>query len=118
MSSYVLGIDFGTTNTVVAVMMEDGVVEVIANDIGNRTTPSVVHIDPTDPSKHQVGEAALKLGLKDPQNTIRNVKRVLGFPPEAARFVTALGPVKVLASEHGEAVSLKLSGGTETTPEQ
>ncbi|KAE8753102.1 hypothetical protein FOCC_FOCC000025 [Frankliniella occidentalis] len=118
MSSRVLGIDFGTTNTVVAVVMEDGGVEVLANDIGNRTTPSVVHIDPTDPSKHQVGEAALRLGVGEPLNTIRNVKRILGYPPEAARCITALGPVKVITSEHGEAVSLKLSGDTKTTPEE
>ncbi len=71
MSSLVLGLDFGTTNSVMAVMSED-CLEVLDNDIGSKKTPSVVHIDPTHPWRRQVGEAALRMRISDPENTIRS----------------------------------------------
>ncbi|KAJ1519003.1 hypothetical protein ONE63_011384 [Megalurothrips usitatus] len=71
----VLGVDFGTTNTVVAAVLDDGV-EVLTNDIGCRLTPSCVHLQaaggPDQPLQRQVGEAALRLAVSEPANTVRS----------------------------------------------
>ncbi|KAE8742167.1 hypothetical protein FOCC_FOCC012307, partial [Frankliniella occidentalis] len=69
----VLGIDLGTTNSVVAVV-QDGDVEVLHNDICSRLTPSCVHVSDV----RQVGEGALRLAVTDPDKTVRNIKCVLG----------------------------------------
>lgn len=103
-----LGIDFGTSNSVVAVYRrrgdgerddqgdhddegDDGDVEVLANDIEARTTPSCVHLHPTH--KLQVGEAALRMASSDPKNTVHNVKQVLGRTFKSSQNTYILPPL-------------------------
>ncbi|XP_052127790.1 uncharacterized protein LOC113209974 isoform X4 [Frankliniella occidentalis] len=88
----VLGIDLGTTNSVVAVV-QDGDVEVLHNDICSRLTPSCVHVSDV----RQVGEGALRLAVTDPDKTVRNIKCVLGrlYQDIIEDSSRPLGPVRV-----------------------
>jgi heat shock protein 5 len=70
----IIGIDLGTTNAVVGIW-EDGRVEIIANDQGNRITPS--HVAFTE-SERLVGDAAKSQAALNPDNTVFGVKRLLG----------------------------------------
>ena len=74
--SPVVGIDLGTTNSVVA-FMEAGSPVVIPNAEGKRTTPSVVHYGAT-PEDIVVGDLAKRLLVADPARTIRSIKRLMG----------------------------------------
>ena len=69
-----VGIDLGTTNSVVAVL-EGGEPEVVANAEGNRTTPSIVAFKG---SEVLVGELAKRQAITNPDNTIRSIKREIG----------------------------------------
>lgn len=69
-----VGIDLGTTNSVVAVL-EGGEPAVIANAEGNRTTPSIVAFKG---SEVLVGELAKRQAITNPDNTIRSIKREIG----------------------------------------
>jgi molecular chaperone DnaK len=71
----VVGIDLGTTNSVVAVM-EGGKPIVIANSEGMRTTPSVVGF--TKEGERIVGQMARRQAVLNPQNTYFGVKRLMG----------------------------------------
>ena len=71
----VIGIDLGTTNSVVSVM-EGGEPKVIANLEGNRITPSVVAF--TDKGETLVGEPAKRQAVTNPENTIYSIKRFMG----------------------------------------
>src|SRR6185436_6655400 len=71
----VIGIDLGTTNSVVAVM-ENGQPSVIVNQEGARTTPSVVAI--TKDSERLVGQVAKRQAVTNPENTISSIKRFMG----------------------------------------
>ena len=72
--SKAVGIDLGTTNSVVAVL-EGGEPTVIANSEGNRTTPSIVAFKG---SEVLVGELAKRQAITNPENTIRSIKREMG----------------------------------------
>ena len=72
--SKAVGIDLGTTNSVVAVL-EGGEPTVIANSEGNRTTPSIVAFKGTEVL---VGELAKRQAITNPENTIRSIKREMG----------------------------------------
>merc|ERR1719335_1146061 len=74
----VIGIDLGTTNSVVAVM-EGGKPEVITNSEGNRTTPSVVAYTKT--SELLVGQIAKRQAVVNPENTFASIKRFIGSDP-------------------------------------
>ncbi|MAG56642.1 MAG: molecular chaperone DnaK [Planctomycetes bacterium] len=73
--SKIIGIDLGTTNSVVA-LVEGGKPEVIVNNEGNRTTPSVVAF--TDNGEELVGLAAKRQAVTNPSNTIFSIKRFMG----------------------------------------
>src|SRR5262245_26249208 len=71
----VIGIDLGTTNSVVAVM-EGGEPKVIPNEEGGRTTPSVVAF--TKNGQRLVGQIARRQAITNPTNTIFSIKRFMG----------------------------------------
>ena len=73
--SFVIGIDLGTTNSLVAVM-EKGKPTIIPNLLGNYITPSVVRI--LENGNYIVGENAAKALITDPKNTIAGIKRFIG----------------------------------------
>jgi molecular chaperone DnaK len=73
--SKIIGIDLGTTNSVVAVM-EGGSPKVLINSSGNRTTPSVVAF--TDKGERLVGQPAKHQQVTNPRNTIYSIKRFMG----------------------------------------
>jgi len=71
-----VGIDLGTTNSVVAATMEGGRVEVIPNAEGGRTTPSAVAF--TDDGQRLVGQVARRQAILNPEATISSAKRFIG----------------------------------------
>ncbi|MGD8561989.1 MAG: molecular chaperone DnaK, partial [Desulfarculaceae bacterium] len=71
----IIGIDLGTTNSVVAVM-EGSESKVITNEEGSRTTPSVVAF--TDKGERLVGASAKRQAVTNPQNTVYSIKRFMG----------------------------------------
>ena len=71
----IIGIDLGTTNSVVAVM-EGGQPTVIANQEGARTTPSVVAF--TKSGERLVGQVAKRQAITNPENTVFSIKRFMG----------------------------------------
>ena len=73
--SKVIGIDLGTTNSVVAVI-ESGQPAVVVNQEGARTTPSVVGI--TKDGERLVGQVAKRQAVTNPENTVFSVKRFMG----------------------------------------
>ena len=73
-SELAIGIDLGTTYSCVGVF-RNGQVEIIANDQGNRTMPSVVSFTSND---RLVGESAVNAAVNNPKNTIFGVKRLIG----------------------------------------
>jgi molecular chaperone DnaK len=75
-SGYTIGIDLGTTNTVVAAITGKKP-EIVPNDVGERTTPSVVAFDDDGPF---VGQAAKNQAVKNPEQTIQRIKREMGNP--------------------------------------
>ena len=98
----VIGIDLGTTNSVVAVM-EGGEPKVIANVEGGRTTPSVVAF--TDSGERLVGQIAKRQAVTNPQNTIFSVKRLIGrkFADPTVQKDLAILPYKIVQAENGDA---------------
>ncbi|RMD96414.1 MAG: molecular chaperone DnaK, partial [Bacteroidetes bacterium] len=73
--SKIIGIDLGTTNSVVAVM-EAGQPKVLINSSGSRVTPSVVAF--TDKGERLVGQPAKHQQITNPKNTIFSIKRFMG----------------------------------------
>jgi molecular chaperone DnaK len=98
--SKIIGIDLGTTNSVVAVM-EGGQPVVIANQEGGRTTPSVVAF--TKNGERLVGQVAKRQAVTNPENTIYSIKRFMGRRFEEVSDEMKLVPYKVARGEHGDA---------------
>src|SRR5688572_9741456 len=89
----IIGIDLGTTNSVVAVM-EGGEPKVIVNDEGARTTPSVVGF--TKDGDKLVGQIAKRQAVTNPENTIFSAKRFIGRRYEEVSEELKLVPYKVV----------------------
>src|SRR5258706_15845327 len=98
--SKIIGIDLGTTNSVVAVM-QGGEPVVIPNQEGARTTPSVVAITKT--GERLVGQVGKRQGVTNPQNTVYSIKRFMGRPYDEVGEGTRRGPIKEIAGPHQDA---------------
>jgi len=100
MGKKVIGIDLGTTNSVVAVM-EGGEAKVLVNDEGARTTPSVVAW--TDKGEILVGQVARRQAITNPENTVYSVKRFMGMKLADVKVEGERMPYFVVASNNGDA---------------
>src|SRR5213594_1255142 len=98
--SKIIGIDLGTTNSVVAVM-EGGEPVVITNPEGSRLTPSVVAF--TDKGERLVGQIAKRQGITNPENTIYSIKRFMGRRFSEVSEEIKMVPYKVVAAPNGDA---------------
>lgn len=96
----VVGIDLGTTNSVVAVM-EAGKPQVIINAEGSRLTPSVVGF--TKSGERLVGQLARRQAVLNPENTVFSIKRFMGRRYDEVETERKMVPYKVVSGEHGEA---------------
>ncbi len=108
----IIGIDLGTTNSVVAVM-EGGEPKVIANEEGGRTTPSVVAFTKT--GERLVGQVAKRQAITNPENTVYSIKRFMGRRFNEVSEEMKMVPYKVVQS--GDHVAV-LAQGKEYTPPQ
>jgi molecular chaperone DnaK len=95
--SKIIGIDLGTTNSVVAVM-EGGSPVVISSPEGSRTTPSVVAF--TDKDERLVGQVAKRQAITNPENTIFSIKRFMGRAYSEVTEEMKLVPYKVEPGPH------------------
>src|SRR5579885_2577322 len=109
----IIGIDLGTTNSVVAVM-EGGEVKVIPNQEGNRLTPSVVAF--TDKGDRLVGDPAKRQAVTNPRRTVYSIKRFMGRRFNEVDSERKLVPYEVVAGPNDLAV-VKIDGKTYTPPE-
>jgi len=98
--SKIIGIDLGTTNSVVAVM-EGGKPIVISNAEGGRTTPSVVAF--TDKGERLVGQVAKRQAVTNPENTIFSIKRFMGRRYDEVNEEMKMVPFRVVRGENGDA---------------
>src|SRR5947209_3955572 len=109
----IIGIDLGTTNSVVAVM-EGGEVKVIPNQEGNRLTPSVVAF--TDKGDRLVGDPAKRQAITNPRRTVYSIKRFMGRRHNEVQAEEKLVPYKIVGGPH-ELVKVEIDGKTYTPPE-
>jgi len=111
----VIGIDLGTTNSVVAVM-EGGDPVVIPNAEGGRTTPSVVAF--TKDGERPVGQVARRQAITNPRNTVFSIKRFMGRKATEVREESRRVPYEVRSDSQGRVeVHLPNVGKTYTPPE-
>src|SRR6201996_1189490 len=108
----IIGIDLGTTNSVVAVM-EGGEPKVIPNSEGDRTTPSIVAFTKT--GERLVGQTAKRQAVTNPQNTIYSIKRFMGRRANEVSDEMKMVPYKVKAQ--GDHVVVEAQGKDYTPPE-
>src|ERR1700752_4836934 len=96
----IIGIDLGTTNSVVA-FLEAGVPKVIPNKEGDNTTPSIVAF--TKDGKRLVGVLAKRQAVTNPENTIFSAKRLIGHKYEEVLNEVKHLPYKVVKLPNGDA---------------
>ncbi|MCA9719053.1 MAG: Hsp70 family protein, partial [Myxococcales bacterium] len=96
----IIGIDLGTTNSVVAVM-EGKDPKVITNEEGGRTTPSVVAFESN--GNVLVGQQARRQAITNPENTIYSVKRFMGMKHSAAKEEISRVPYNIARAPNGDA---------------
>ena len=113
MADKVIGIDLGTTNSVVAVM-EGGDPVVIPNAEGGRTTPSVVGF--TKDGDRLVGTIAKRQAVTNPQNTVFSIKRFMGAKMDEMKTEIARVPYRVVKGAN-DVASVEVQGKTYTPPE-
>jgi len=108
----IIGIDLGTTNSVVAVM-EGGEPKVIPNEEGGRTTPSVVAFTKT--GERLVGQVAKRQAITNPENTVYSIKRFMGRRYDEVSEEMKMVPYKV--EREGDHVAIMAQGKKYTPPE-
>jgi molecular chaperone DnaK len=113
MASKIIGIDLGTTNSVVAVM-EGGDPVVIPNAEGGRTTPSVVAF--TKDGERLVGQVAKRQAVTNPKQTIFSIKRLMGRRFSEVQEEVKRLPYKVVEGPNGLA-AVEIQGKRYTPPE-
>jgi len=98
----IIGIDLGTTNSCVAVLV-DGKAKVIENAEGDRTTPSIVAF--TEDGEVLVGQSAKRQSVTNPTNTLNAVKRLIGrkFKDDVVQKDISMVPYKIVAADNGDA---------------
>lgn len=109
----IIGIDLGTTNSVVAVL-EGGEPKVITNEEGGRTTPSVVAF--SKDGEIMVGQVAKRQAITNPENTIYSIKRFMGRRYDEVRTEIAMVPYKVIRAANGDA-RVEIQGKQYSPPE-
>ena len=111
----VVGIDLGTTNSCI-VVMEGGNPQVIPNQEGARTTPSIVAF--TSKGERLVGQIAKRQALTNPSNTVYSVKRLIGrrFDSPEIQAAKKVLPYEIVESENGDA-HIKIEGRVYSSPE-
>ena len=110
--SKIIGIDLGTTNSVVAVM-EGGEPTVIPNAEGGRTTPSVVAF--TDKDERLVGQVAKRQAVTNPENTVFSIKRFMGRRHDEISEELTMVPFEV--EPDGDDVNILAAGKHYSPPE-
>lgn len=113
--SKIVGIDLGTTNSVVAVL-ENGEPVVIANAEGSRTTPSIVAF--TKNNERLVGQAAKRQAVVNPENTIFSIKRFMGKSYNDNKTEVERLPYHVQAGPNGDARVQIPANGRAYTPQE
>jgi molecular chaperone DnaK len=108
----IIGIDLGTTNSVVAVM-EGGEPKVIPNEEGGRTTPSVVAFTPS--GERLVGQVAKRQAITNPGNTVYSIKRFMGRRFDEVNEEMKMVPYKV--EREGDHVAVVAQGNRYTPPQ-
>src|SRR6202166_919174 len=111
--SKIIGIDLGTTNSVVAVM-QGGEPVVIPNQEGARTTPSVVAI--TKAGERLVGQVAKRQAVTNPENTVYSIKRFMGRRYDEVSEEMKRVPYKVVKGNHDDA-RVEIAGKVYSPPE-
>jgi molecular chaperone DnaK len=111
--SKIIGIDLGTTNSVVAVM-EGGEAKVIPNAEGNRTTPSVVAF--TKSGERLVGQVAKRQSVTNPKNTVFSIKRFMGRKYSEVSEEMKMVPYEIERAENGD-VRVLVEGKKFSPPE-
>jgi len=109
----IIGIDLGTTNSVVAVM-EGGEPKVIINEEGNRLTPSVVAF--TKDGERLVGQIAKRQAITNPENTVYSIKRFMGRKYGEVQQEIKTVPFKVVEGPNGDAL-VEVQGTRYSPPE-
>jgi molecular chaperone DnaK len=109
----IIGIDLGTTNSVVAVM-EGNEAKVIPNQEGNRLTPSVVAF--TDKGERLVGDPARRQAITNPRRTVYSIKRFMGRRHNEVQSEEKLVPYKIVGGPQ-ELVKVEIDGKQYTPPE-
>jgi molecular chaperone DnaK len=111
--SKIIGIDLGTTNSVVAIM-EGGHPKVLINDSGSRLTPSVVAF--TDKGERLVGQRARNQQVTNPQRTVFSIKRFMGRRHNEVASEEKMVPYKVVGGPE-ELVKVQIDGKAYAPPE-
>ncbi len=109
----IIGIDLGTTNSVVAIMEGDNPV-VIANEEGGRTTPSVVGF--TQKGERLVGQVAKRQRVTNPENTVYSIKRFMGRRFREVPAEISQVPYKITEAPNGD-VRVEVTGKKFSPPE-
>lgn len=109
----IIGIDLGTTNSVVAIM-EGGIPKIIPNEEGQNTTPSVVAF--TKDGQRLVGILAKRQAVTNPENTVFSIKRFIGHTYEEMKKEVAQMPYKLVKRSNGD-IAVE-AFGNEYTPQE